>query len=119
MGLDEGHEFPVSLFKKLLSQPKLMIGRMKASRTAGKAEPPGGGRNAESRPSRIYRSLDFVGSFCATADRESLAFPSPRARMKRKKARIVGVRSGLNVEPRIRGDAALEVEWTLESLIKR
>jgi hypothetical protein len=38
MGLDEGHDFLVSWFKKLLLQPKLMIGRLKASRTAGEAE---------------------------------------------------------------------------------
>jgi hypothetical protein len=37
MGLDEGHDFPVSWFKKLLLEPKLMIGRMKASQTAGEA----------------------------------------------------------------------------------
>jgi hypothetical protein len=37
MGLDEGHDFSVSWFKKLLFEPKLMIGRVKASRTAGEA----------------------------------------------------------------------------------
>jgi hypothetical protein len=70
------------------------------------------------------RNLDLreyiVGNFCAKAGRESLAFCSfASGSHEIKKARIVGVRSGLNVEPRIRGDAALEVDWTLESLMKR
>jgi hypothetical protein len=37
MGLDEGHDFRSLGSRKLLLKPKLMIGRMKASRTAGEA----------------------------------------------------------------------------------
>jgi hypothetical protein len=96
-----------------------MIGRVKASRTAGEAARRAVAAAMRNLDLRICRSLDFVANFFTKAGHESPTFCSFAAGSREKKARIVGVRSGLNVEPRIGGDAALEVQWTLESLIKR
>jgi hypothetical protein len=84
MGLDEGHDFPVSWFKKLLLQPKLMIGRMKASRTAGEAE-----RRAVAAAMRNPDFREYIGALISSGIfvRKPVAkvwrfVPSPRARLK-------------------------------------
>jgi hypothetical protein len=84
MGLDEGHDFPVSWFKELLLQPKLMIGRVKASRTGGEAE-----RRAFAAAMRNPDLRDYIGALISSGIfvRKLVAkvwrfVPSPRARMK-------------------------------------
>jgi hypothetical protein len=85
MGLNEGHDFSVSWFKKLLLEPKLMIGRMKASRNGGEAERRAGAaamRNLDLREyiEALISSGIFVQKLVAKVWR--VFIPAPRARTK-------------------------------------